>query len=96
MDETLKVFTEYFRDIYAASGSSCAGVCDAETRPALMGPEGFEIRKCCKSACSDKSITTLEFCEDYFCEEKCASIRETDFVSKCMQTCKVACRNRFS
>lgn len=95
----MKVFTEYFRDIYSASETSCAGICDSATPAASLGPEGYDIRKCCKSACSSRSVTSLSSCETDFCTARCNDshqIKEGGALAKCVEICSIGCRERFS
>ena len=99
MDETVKIYREYFRDIDAASPSTCAGTCDSAT-PAALGAEGYEIRRCCKLACSDGGVESLNFCETSFCFERCQESRQIAVsaasMDKCVEICKVGCKKRFT
>ena len=90
MDETVKVFQKYFRDIYSASAKTCAGACD-EATPASLGPNAYELRQCCKQACSDESIKSELDCVDRFCKTLCMQ-----GPNECMAKCTVGCHRRFN
>lgn len=90
MDRTLEILKEYFRDIYAASESNCAGMCDTLT-PASMGPAAYEIRRCCKYACVNQLKTD--------CSQKCTQEvligSDSKVLDKCVEICQRACRFSF-
>jgi hypothetical protein len=97
MDDSLKLFREYFRDIYTASSGTCAGICDKAT-PASLGPSAYEIRRCCKNACSDSGIDSLEQCRTQFCMSKCNSetlVTQMEIVNDCVSVCQLGCDHRF-
>lgn len=96
MDATIKIFTDYMRDIYAPS--TCAAVCDAGT-PASLGPIAYEVRRCCKSACSDNAVKDEATCKSFFCEVQCRMevliAASPEATEKCMQVCASGCAKRF-
>lgn len=93
MDETINIFKTYFRDIYSASSKTCAGACD-EATPSSLGPLAYDLRQCCKSACSDTAafITSEDSCANDFCVKACRDINSTE----CMRICTVGCHKRFT
>jgi hypothetical protein len=97
MDDSLNLFKEYFRDIYTATSGTCAGACD-EATPAKLGPAAYEIRRCCKSACSEDSIKSLADCDTSVCEVKCRNevlVNELNKMKECLEICELGCRRRF-
>ena len=99
MDDSLKLFKEYFRDIYTANVGSCAGACN-EATPASLGSATYEIRRCCKEACNDALISSLDECKEVFCVRRCQSeslvSRSQENVQTCIERCSVGCLNRFA
>jgi hypothetical protein len=95
MDDTIRVFSEYFRDIYSASSSNCAGKCDSVTPP-TSGPNGYDLRRCCKAACADQRIASVKQCKAEFCPEICATeMIDKSALSECVRICSEACGIRF-
>ena len=99
MDDSFKLFKDYFRDIYSATTGTCAGECDDAT-PASLGPVAYEFRRCCKAACSEEGVQSLSQCRDTFCSARCAaealvSDRKT-ILDDCIGVCQVGCEKRFS
>ena len=99
MDDSLKLFKEYFRDIYTANKGSCAGDCNDAT-PASLGHAAYEMRRCCKEACSEESIRSLDECREVFCVQRCTSETlvqsNTDTLKQCVEICQRGCGHRFA
>lgn len=99
MDDSLKLFKDYFRDIYTANKGSCAGKCNEITPPAL-GPAAYEMRRCCKEACSEGSLESLDECRGIFCVRRCTSETlagsSADSLSRCVEICQQGCEHRFA
>lgn len=98
MDETVKIFKEYFRDIYSANPATCAGLCDSITPPSL-GPAAYELRRCCKAGCSDENVLSQQQCQKEFCPGKCMEqvlVNNTEeILIQCIAICSRGCSRRF-
>ncbi len=94
-DDSLKRFTNYFRDIYTASSSNCPGLCDQLVAP-TVGATGYDLRRCCKSACSTNEANSRETCENDFCPKICMQeMADKSAVDECVHVCATACRQRW-